>query len=1000
MLRLFLRSTLVAAALASCAFLPGSAARAEEPVLDFLHAAQDAGYGEIAVLYLQTLQKDGKVPGELLETYDLEMCNSLRVSVGESFNQEEADERTKQAQTHLDKFLKEHPDHPEVVAALVASGSLSFDDGLSKMRLAKLTKDEAAVTKLHTDARTLFEGSRPRFTQAADLYAKRVTELKESSQEAVKPGTPQAKIEKQKEAVTRAIADWIDTRFKGALVDYYIGQTYDAKEPAAATTAPAIDPKTKKPIVAKPTGPRVKALEAAGKAFDEIYQENRNEIEVGRVLAGMYAHMWHGKTAQELGNDQLAQDIYEEVLSATAGDDKSTQATGLEPLFAQVEYFRFLIVQRKEGNEVFAKQAQDWLNRASLPVRDTDGFVAVALELAKAYIAEGEKQPADKQKKYMEEAVKILTPLERRKSEHLAEIINILRQLRKKSGTTEEPKTFAQAMAIADEAMKGEDFEEAVAMYAKALTFPKSKEKTDEETTRATEQLDYAKLGVGRAHYDAGEFDAALALAGEVAKNTSAPAAATAASLGLSVRFAQYASAPDAAAQADALQKLEKAADFMLTNWPNSEPADDARIAKAQIKLVQGQFPEAIAMFESVNPRSIRYSLALYQAAQTHWRLYMAEKVKEDGIRNDEEVKTHRAKAEQELKDGLALEQKAQKGGEMSKNHTDTQLLLAELYVDGGQAKEAAEMIQPLMDNLKANPPAELDNTVLRSYVAALRAYKDVGDVPKMNDMCAQLIDSSKEKDDPKINNVLTALFARMLVDEMKRAQAEVIQAESPLAKEDAQKKVDAVKGVLGTLIEFLATRQQHANPVVSQIFIADTAAELGKTEIAGPLYQKVVEIAAQDPNLKAAVTRIRAQLIGLLRRDKKYAEALTQADALITANPKSLEPLMEKGRILQAWSEEEASHFPDAVNHWTYLRNTLSRMPKKPSQFYEVVYNAANCLYQDGDKTKDATKLKQAEGLLGGTLLNSPSLDGPDRVAQFEELLKKINPEKYKNKK
>ncbi len=46
--------------------------------LEFLHALQEQGYGDVAVDYLKTLKEHDEVPKELRETWDLEMSRSLR----------------------------------------------------------------------------------------------------------------------------------------------------------------------------------------------------------------------------------------------------------------------------------------------------------------------------------------------------------------------------------------------------------------------------------------------------------------------------------------------------------------------------------------------------------------------------------------------------------------------------------------------------------------------------------------------------------------------------------------------------------------------------------------------------------------------------------------------------------------------------------------------------------------------------------------------------------
>ncbi len=137
-------------------------------------------------------------------------------------------------------------------------------------------------------------------------------------------------------------------------------------------------------------------------------------------------------------------------------------------------------------------------------------------------------------------------------------------------------------------------------------------------------------------------------------------------------------------------------------------------------------------------------------------------------------------------------------------------------------------------------------------------------------------------------------------------------------------------------------------------------------------------------------MTRIQAQLVGLLRQKGQFAEGLEQVNKLIEQFPNALEPKMEKGRLLQSWADVEPARFGDAVAHWTTLRTRLSKIAKKPPEYYEVVYNAASCLFTDGLKTQDLQKALQAEQLLNATLVLSPHLNGPEMVARYKELLQK----------
>ena len=68
-----------------------------------------------------------------------------------------------------------------------------------------------------------------------------------------------------------------------------------------------------------------------------------------------------------------------------------------------------------------------------------------------------------------------------------------------------------------------------------------------------------------------------------------------------------------------------------------------------KVEMVQGRLPEAIAVFEGVNPNSDRYSNALYLAAQTHFRLYLEGKAAPPDKQDQQALAAHRDKSIQEL---------------------------------------------------------------------------------------------------------------------------------------------------------------------------------------------------------------------------------------------------------------------------------------------------------------------------------------------------------------
>ena len=201
------------------------------------------------------------------------------------------------------------------------------------------------------------------------------------------------------EARREAEAALQDAEFQLAWIDYCTAQAYPAKSPE-----------------------RTAALQKAGKEFDDVFQQNRTGA--GQTV-GLYAHLWHGKAAEELGDDQLALDIYDEVLAGAADPAERTAATGLESLFAQTQYFRLLIVA-KQNPQQFLSEAKAWLEQYRR-LRQTDGYQGVALELAKAKLAAAEKAAGPEKTKRTSEALQILIEMAKTRSQYQGEAILLRR---------------------------------------------------------------------------------------------------------------------------------------------------------------------------------------------------------------------------------------------------------------------------------------------------------------------------------------------------------------------------------------------------------------------------------------------------------------------------------------------------------------------------------------------------------------------------------------------
>jgi hypothetical protein len=903
---------------------------------------------------------------------------------------EEAEKMAADSQKHLEKFLKEKPDHPAAVSAMVTWGDLSMDRAMKQLRQARALEDKEKeqAAKHLTDARTALGEAEKQLKQAVAKFQARLVAM---------PKVPEAtgKNKRERDAALRkreaVMGDWLDARGKAALVQYYVAQTYaDAKDPA-----------------------RKAALESAHKQFDGIYQSNRVN-EQGQVdIVGLFAHMWDGKVMEEMGDLRTAQDIYEEVLANAPDPGEGRIDPNMENLFTQVENFRLLILSKQKPAE-FLQEAEQWL-RAYNKLKETDGYQGIALQVVKAKLAMLPKASGAEKAKLTTDVSNVLKEMSKIISSHQQDAIRLKRKLAEEGGGSVEATNFDDAVAFGNDAAETGRWDEAIKNYEKALEFAeKTKIKEPERKDAVREALAKCKFQVARTQFSKNQLDDSLKTINELVKQfKESPTALSASALGVSVLLNKYAAAPPDKKE-EVLGRLVKAANFLVDNWANKPEADDARMALGTASLINGKIDEALKVFENVNPKSERYGAALFQAGSTYWGRYNQEKNKPEENRNNDQMAADLGKARERLAASLELQRKPadpgkkpEPGKEGDKKDTDkkaaderaalllheTQLLLGEVYVESNQAKEAIAFFEPLLAALKAEKPQNVDKPTLRTFVGAVRSYLAGRDLQRAGEAASLLAEVGP---DVQMINGWLIEFAKLMNNEYKQADADLISAPDAQAKQAAQAKLDAAKAPLGEFLKKIGGRQMSPQAMV---FVGDTLAAVGLTDDATVQYDAILKRIESDEAFgKAAakaVTRVRTQVVELQARKGNYEAALKQVEELIKANPKALEPMMTKGRILVTWAEKSPDKWADAVQQWARIRERLMGLQKRPDEFYEVTYNVANCLYLQAKASKEKSAMGKialdGEKLLKGTLIQTPKLSGPDMVARYNDLIAKL---------
>lgn len=930
---------------------------AEEPYESFLNGLRKAGYGEAALDYIEQIEKKPNLPVALREVIDLERAQSLLVAAEETEHRDMAEQRFASAKTNLDKFLKEHAEHERSAAALASLADLEVQRGRTLLRQSRVQKEAAEKTRFLTEARTAFEAAQPRMATAVEKYKARFGRLANERQ------SRKGKLSnRDEELLESAESEWLDIRGKAALIEYYKAQTY-------------ADPADKV---------RKECLVNAGNSLDAIYQRERAKSD-GLTATGIYAHMWHGKIYEELGDLIAAEDIYDEVLAnAPTKDDRRAAASPLAPLYAQVEYFRLLILIKNKEFDEFIVEARDWLDGHQRSEK-TNGYQGIALELAKAIGAKIESAKGEDARKLKREAQVLLAKMSDIPSEFQQDAI-VLRRLM--GDNKEAIATYKEAIAMAQAAAESNQLNEAADYYTQAIAL------AAKDPSVPPEDVVTSRFRLANIQWAAGKLDdAANTAQAIVVENSKSPTAPAAAVIALNASKAKYFAETKPETKTEALNRMVKIANDTIQNWPDRAEADDARIAVGQAHMVRGELDDALKAFETVKPESTRYSQSLQQAGQVNWQLYLQEKAKPPAQRDATRLTALRDKAEKQLIQTRDSQRKALPAGEpLPQTLFDTELLLAEVSLEGNRAEEAAKLLEPLLEVNKAT--GSLDRTKLRMYLAAVRAYVAIKDFDKAANVAGVLFESGE--DSPVVNLVLVD-FVRMLGAENKRIQALAIAADSgsdAKAKETAKASAQNVQALFTKVVEKLAARRHHS--VGNMIYLSETCAELGLTQQAREQFTTILKKADEEKGSvqPQAEIRIRAKLIGLLRNERKLAEALPEVEKLITATGgKALEPLIEKGQIIQSIAESSpynAKLFDATIAYWTNLRLRMQSMNPKPPEYYQLIYNTANCLMVQAEQSKDPSKAKQAVQVLNSVLQLNRALLAPDMVTKYDALVAK----------
>ena len=912
----------------------------------FLRALQQSKYVDVALEYLDVLASQPDLPPLFRQTLDLERCNTYLAWSRIAPNPKLADQRRTQAQAYLKKFLTANPGHPAAAMVTSFSGSMALDRGQALLTNARRTEDATRKASLREEGLAALRDAQKQLDEAVGQYK---TWLALLASRATKDRTSAAEARAERLEVEMGSAD---AMFKAGLVGFSLAE---AAEPKSAQ--------------------RTELLKQAAERFDAAFQLWRS---FGGV-ASLWAHLWHARSIEELGDTETAQDIIDEVLGNEP--EKDTGSLEAAPLYAEARLFLLRRLVKQGKTERLIYEANEWLRNHRGWSR-FPGYQGIVIELAKAQISFTKRVNEADRKKTLEQVAAALGNAAKVEGEYKEEAILLRRQVLKTLGTN---LGAEETLALGDAALAAREFTQATEHYRRALQAAEGKDpKQAADIQQRINRVRYAQAVALAADKKLDEsLKAALELAQE---DTADPSAARAASLALDIVLAQIVAASD---KTTAMAQVEKTAAVVARKWADRPEADEATITLGKACLVQGNIEGAMERFHQVKPTSRRYSSVLLIEGRIHWQAYQDEKAKDEVKRDSQLMKTSHDKAQECITQAVERLK-----SETSLSTLESALplieamnLLADMLTDNKDHEQVIAQLDPILEKIKVFRPQPLDKPTFRTFLASVRAHLAMGHLEQGMNLTMTMAELADDR--PEFNNVLINI-AKLLRVEFNRAQAA---ASENLADAKVTKHRDDVKKMLASLVKLLLKHKEYAP--ADMAYLGDLCAGLEMNSEAMQLYQHLVERADTDPAFAKEAGRsligAKSQVVSLLRTQGKFKEAVKQSDDLIAQSPRSLEPRMAKARILQDWAKEDPSKFAPAIAQWTEVRVLLGRLPQKPPEYYLALYNTAECLYGQWMATHEGTTLAQAEQTLQSALiLNSKSIP-PDLLPQYQELLKRV---------
>ena len=1028
------RATLVLVALVSLSSNAAAAEQAEE----FLRRLQDRGLNELALDYLERMQRSQLADEEFRRKIPYYRGVAL---IDHSRQTSDAAQRSRlldEARDALETFAQSTPESVEGAEAQLQLGSMQLERGQQIVALAeKLPADgayDAEREKQAGEAWNHFAGARETFKQASAIYSAELERL-----------PPTATSEEDPEQGSRRQ----EYRSRVAQLRFLAAQTQF--ETARSHSPDDADYR--------------RLHDSAARELANLYEE------FGRgasSLVGLYARLYEGRCYQALGQDAMALGCYEDILG---------QPNVLPPfrkLIAGALHRKVEVLLAQEKYDQAIELCQACLKDANTDEERQPEWLAVRYRLAEARQKKGESLAAgslDRRKLEAEarDAYRLVaaTPGEFQADARLA-----MRSDARDNGSGESqkpnPTTFQAAYDLGKEALASHNAAKLAIPAAEqnnpagVADLEKQMQRGKEDarrffrlaTTLVDDDTDLNLLNETRyflcwLYWEAEDYYRAAVLGEFLARRfPDHPAAASAAKISMaSFERLHNEAAASAGGRGDTefeARRMAQIAEFIVRRWPGTDDAEAAFSVLVSYAIRNGRISEAEQLLADASPQS-RPLLEL-QLGNAMWGRFL-ELSQSNGSDAADMVEVNRLKesAVKYLRRGV---DEARRDRQVSDTAATAALYLVQAVLSDNDFLQAIALLEdrelgPLALIARHQPAAIRPPYQIEAYKAALRAYVLV--TPPQEEKATQIMQSldqallASDRNDEAAEK-LTHIYISLGVALQKQIES--------LRATGRTGEADRISAAFAEFLDRIAARQTDVN-WPTQVWMAQTYYNMGTAQRAGPsappnksfsttqaalspptgqakayltkardAYRQLVETARQNagvaPN-ETAFLAAQVQLGECQRALGAYDEALRTFSAVLREKENSLAvqcaaayTYQERGQAGDARWLEHAIHGGHRLRStgqnriwgWLKVSQVAARAARSNEKyrdtFFEARWNMTRCRYlaamkaSGADRERDLAKAAQSIQSLAQHP-NYSELGGEKWRRQFDNLLKQI---------